>query len=517
MMGLAACTSQEAAVAEIYTEALLPEFASLPAELGHLPRYQIDAWYQSHRNHLEGRMQVSGVNTSTDTWQQLVFRLYPNLFHYGGRMIIKKGSLADGSLVPFRMTADDTAVVFLLAQEHWIEPNEPFTFHVQWSLDLPVMPNVSSVYVRFGQMLGFHSLPLFYPSLAPYLPGRLSGPGRWWLEEAPPQGDVAFNQASFFDVSLFMTPDYPPVTSGVLISRHTVAHACPHQLPWMNCSVAQQAQCVELRSEPECRTGTLERYRYVTGPVREFALITHPDYESVEFDVNGILVTSYWVPDYAESGLPARNYAVAALRVYTKTFGPYPYRTLNVAMAPLANGSMEYPQLNLIGVQLYQDFAANLENQIAFAVAHQWWYQLVHNDPVNEPWLDEALSTLSTKIYLEQLHGPEYAEIFRIQEWETPVTYLQERNRDAPIDLRVDEYATSQDFQIMVYRKGALFFHALREAMTPRVFRLKLSEIIAEHRFGLIDSDLLLTYLWDASPSAMILIQDEYLDQRHHR
>ncbi len=517
LMGLAACTSPETEVVDVYSQALLPEFASLPTDLGHLPRYQMEVWFQPHRNHLEGRLQVSGINTSADTWQQLVFRLYPNLYHYGGRMVIKKGALADGSLVPFRLEASDTAAVFLLAQEHWIGPNEPFTFHLQWSLDLPVLPNVSSVYVRFGQMLGFHSVPLFYPSLASYLPGHPPALGHWWLEEAPAQGDIAFNQASFFDVSLFMPPDYPPVTSGVLISRQAAAHTCPHQMPWVDCTVEQQAQCVEIRSEQECRKRTLERYRYVTGPIREFALITHPDYESVEFDVNGVLVTSYWVPAYAQSGLPARDYAVAALRTYTRTFGPYPYRTLNIAMAPLANGSMEYPQLNLIGLQLYRDFEANLETQIAFAVAHQWWYQLVHNDPVNEPWLDEALSTLSTLIYLEQLYGEEYAEIFRIQEWEIPVAYLQERNRDAAIDLRVDEYPTIQDFQIMVYRKGALFFYHLREAMSHQAFRLKLSEIMAEHRFGLIDSDLLLTYFWDASPSAMILIQTEYLDARHQR
>ncbi len=517
MAGLSACTSPEAEVTDVYAQALLPEFASLPRELNHLPRYQMDVWFQPHRNHLDGALRISGINTSTDTWQQLVFRLYPNLFHYGGRMTITKGSLTDGSLVPFRLEVEDTAAVFLLAQENWIDPNEAFTFHLEWSLDLPVLPDVSSVYVRFGRMLGFHSVPLFYPSLAPYLPGTPPNPGYWWLEEAPPQGDVAFNQASFFDVILFMPPDYPPVTSGVTIAQRAVSHTCPFQLPWADCTAEQQAQCLEVRSEPECRIRTLEEYRYVAGPTREFALITHPDYESVDFDVNGIMVTSYWVPAYAASGLSARDYAVAALRIYTRAFGPYPYPTLNVAMAPLANGSMEYPLLNQIGLQLYRDFEANLESQIAFAVAHQWWYQLVHNDPVNEPWLDEALSTLSTLIYLEQLYGPEHAELFRVQEWEVPVAYLQARDRDAPIDLRVNEYATNQDFQIMVYRKGALFFHHLREAMAHQAFRLQLSEIMAEHRFGLIDSEQLLTYFWDASPSAMILIQDEYLDARHRR
>ncbi len=517
LAGLAACTNPETEATDVYAQALLPEFAFLSQELAHLPRYQMDVWFQPHRNRLEGSLQVAGFNLSEDTWQQLVFRLYPNLFHYGGRMTIKKGALANGSLVPFRLEVNDTAAVFLLAQEDWVGPNEAFAFQLQWSLDLPVLPDVSSVYVRFGRMLDFHSIPLFYPALAPYLPGVLPTPGHWWMEEAPPQGDVSFHPASFFDVALFMPPDYPPVVSGVLLSQHTVPHNCPHLAPWLECTEARQAQCTEVHSDQACRQRGLELYRYVAGPVREFALITHPDYESVTFDVNGILVTSYWVPAYAMSGLAARDYAVAALRIYTQTFGPYPYPTLNIAMAPLANGSMEYPLLNQIGLQLYRDFEANLESQIAFAVAHQWWYQLVHNDPVNEPWLDEALSTLSTLMYLEQLYGREQAEIFRIQEWEVPVTYLQNQDRDAPINMRVNEYPTSQDFQIMVYRKGALFLHHLREVMSPRSFQRQLSEIVAEHRFGLIDSDRFLTYFWDASPSAMIRLQDEYLDERHHR
>ena len=102
-------------------------------------------------------------------------------------------------------------------------------------------------------------------------------------------------------------------------------------------------------------------------------------------------------------------------------FGPYPWPTLTVAMAPLANYSMELPQVSLIGLQLYRAFASELEQEIAFSVAHQWWSQLVQNDPINAPWLDEALSTLAVLLYQERLHGEETAATYRIRKLEIPV------------------------------------------------------------------------------------------------
>lgn len=508
---LSACTQSDAESMEHYAPGLRPEFVSLLPELSHLPEYEMDVWFQPRQNQLTGRMRVTGVNTSADIWHQVVFRLYPNLYHYGGRMRIRRGTLGT-TLVPFRLEADESAAIFLLPQEDWIEPDEPFEFHLYWSLDIPVWRDISSVYVRFGESLGFHSVPLFYPALAPYQPGSLAGASTWWMDEGPPQGDVGFHQASFFAVSLYMPAGYPPITSGILQAEQGMTHACPHQVPWMACTPAQQAGCMERLGARACRPQSLVRYEFVSGPIREFTLITHPDYQRTDFDVNGVLVTSYWVPDYTDSGTEALNYAVAALRIFTEEFGPYPYPALTVAMAPLANGSMEYPLLNLIGLQLYRDFAPNLEAQIAFAVAHQWWYQMVHNDPVNEPWLDEALSTYAISLYQERLHGERDAEIYRVQEWETPVAYIKSNDWDAPVSLRVQDYATVRDYEILVYRKGAIFFHRLREAMGARDFRILLTEIVANHRFGLLDSRILLDHLWQADPATMLLYQNEFLD-----
>ena len=71
----------------------------------------------------------------------------------------------------------------------------------------------------------------------------------------------------------------------------------------------------------------------------------------------------------------------ARLRIYSDYFGEYPAREMSVAIAPLTYRGMEYPQVNLLGVELYTRFRNNMEILVAHEVAHQWWYQIVHNDP----------------------------------------------------------------------------------------------------------------------------------------
>ena len=42
---------------------------------------------------------------------------------------------------------------------------------------------------------------------------------------------------------------------------------------------------------------------------------------------------------------------------------------------------------------------------ITHEVAHQWWYNVVGNNVIDDPWLDEALATYSYVIYLEEAEG----------------------------------------------------------------------------------------------------------------
>ena len=126
---------------------------------------------------------------------------------------------------------------------------------------------------------------------------------------------------------------------------------------------------------------------------------------------------------------------------------------------------MEYPQVFLLGVQLYDRYRDQLEIRAVHEVAHQWWYQLVHNDPVNEPWVDEGLAEYSSRIYYEAVHGEDAANILEIRRWQAVVDALISRDEDTALAQSVMAFADGVQYEGIVYGKGALFFSAIRRTL----------------------------------------------------
>lgn len=65
--------------------------------------------------------------------------------------------------------------------------------------------------------------------------------------------------------------------------------------------------------------------------------------------------------------------------------GPFPYRTLTVALLPDYGGGIEYPSMI---------FEASPSPQVlVHEVAHMWFYGMVGNSQFRDPWLDEAFAS----------------------------------------------------------------------------------------------------------------------------
>ena len=107
-----------------------------------------------------------------------------------------------------------------------------------------------------------------------------------------------------------------------------------------------------------------------------------------------------------------------------------------------------------------------LESVVAHEVAHQWFYNGVGNDQVDDPWLDEALAQFLTLLYYADVYGPDGSQGFH--------NSLQRRwnrvNRaDIPIGLPVRDY-TPEEYGAIVYGRGPLFIEALSQAMGGEAF-----------------------------------------------
>ena len=169
------------------------------------------------------------------------------------------------------------------------------------------------------------------------------------------------------------------------------------------------------------------------------------------------------------------------MEVYSDRFGPYPYREMNIVQAPLTYHGMEFPGMNLIGGQTYNKFLQDLEMLTVHEVAHQWWYNQVGNDQVLTPWLDEGLAEFSTQYYYRDRWGDPTAEQLLRTRWAAPVADAERRGKDEPIGKAVTDY--ENNYETMVYGKGALFFATLRDQLGPDTFDQLLRTYLERYRW----------------------------------
>jgi hypothetical protein len=410
-----------------YRPALREGFSLSPAQIEALPVYNISVRVHPGQQAYTGTVVVSIPITGSIPQDELYFRLYPNLRQFDGSMRVT-GARLNGENINFANTSDGIGVRLV--------PPSPLKTSSRAEVELTYTGKYSrhsqGYYTIFGVSGDVLSLTNFYPILA----GR-RGVG-WALDVADPQGDVGFHDAALYRVSATLPVGEVIVASGVAVGAEPAGDG------WMT-------------------------VHYVQGPAREFTLVLSPSFRFEEAQAYGTTVRSFYLPEDAEAGHSALYTAVAALEIYSDRFGPYPYRDMSVVEAPLTFHGMEFPGLSLIGDMTYEKYMQDLEMRVAHEVAHQWWYNQVGSDQVNSPWLDEGLTEFSMYFYFGDRYGISVADRLRLSRWATPVQMAADAGKELPIGLPVKSYATDQ-YETMIYARGALFFAALRDEIGSEAF-----------------------------------------------
>ncbi len=411
------------------------------------PQYQLNLVLEPESRRLVGRQRVTVPNHTGADLEEIVFRLYPNLPQYGGRMSVSEVRV-DGQPSPIVLRAEDTALAVPLERPLAPETELPIelTFEV-------AIPELQAGYVLFGYSQGIWSVPDGYALLSVH-------DGAGWREDiAPPHGDAVFAGVGQYDVTLTLPESLALVATGVVVNQ--AAHA-----------------------------DGLQTYRIVGGPLREFTWLGSADYQVVESTAYGTRLRSYYLPGDEAAGQATLNVSAAALLSYEEAFGPYPFDEMIVAEAPLLHFGMEYPGLNLIGSDLYRDQRAQLENRVVHEIAHQWWYAQVGNDQVNTPWLDEGLAEYSMAIYYRQVYGEARGNTLINQRWLVPYQVAVENEYDTVVNQ--PSAAFGGQYEVIVYGKAALFFDALHREIGDEAFRAVLHTYTDRFRWKIATPDDLL-------------------------
>jgi len=409
--------------------AMRPGYAEELADLAHAPCYDLQADISPEQRTVQASLHITYTNAGASALSELPLRLYANLPYRQGRLDILRAE-RDGRPVTFDYAVERTAVWLTLAPA--LAPGQ--TAHIALTYRLAVPESAPDGYQELVARDGIMSLA----GMVPLIPARRDG--AWDLDLPEPYGDALFAETALFRFQLTLPR---PMVAAATGSR------------------------VEERSNAKAGTRT---DTYVSGPARDIMVALSPYFQAESRSVEDITVRSYFLPEDRTAGVEALRLAADGLRQFQEWFGAYPYRELELVETPLLAAGMEYPGIISLGRHIYQgDQSRRLPWVVLHEVAHQWWFGLVGNDQLREPWLDEALANYSAWLYFERTAGQQEAAALFRELFEEPARPFQETDRDLPINLPVAAYPRDA-YGPVVYDKGALFLHALRQEMGDEAF-----------------------------------------------
>ncbi|NLF65934.1 MAG: M1 family metallopeptidase [Chloroflexi bacterium] len=417
--------------------------------LGELPGatvYHLDLTLDDSLTQLQGRQEMHVTNREEIPLEEMVLRLFPNLM--GGRAVVENVQVNGAPVTPAYELQDSVLRVPLPAP---LAPGESLV--LSFDFDVTIPRSGGGHYGTFIYDEEILALAHFYPLLAVY-------DDEGWNVELPPEGgDIVYSESSFYRARL-------TAPAGVVLA----------------------ASGVEATREEQ---GDRQIVTYLAGPVRDFYIAGSARYERTSATVGETTLHSYTFPEYADVGEQVLAYAVAAVESYEAHFGPYPFTELDLGSTPTAALGVEYPGIVVNALRLYErqnPFPPQvLESTTAHEVAHQWFYSIVGNDQLDEPWLDESLAQYATLLYFADQYGAGGARGFRdslVGRWQSI------EMAELPVGLPVAEYSP-QEYSAIVYGRGGLFFEALEAEMGEDDFAAFLRAYYESQQWGVATTESL--------------------------
>jgi hypothetical protein len=234
--------------------------------------------------------------------------------------------------------------------------------------------------------------------------------------------------------------------------------------------------------------GPVTRKRFVSGPVREVTLVASRDFQVESQTVGGTSINVYTLSNHTRAIPEVLQTSAATLQLYNERFGTYPYTELDVVEAPMRYAAgVEFPGIILVASGFYDNPSQPFFIEtIAHEVAHQWWYNLVGNDVFEDPWMDEALTTYSGLMYFEASGETTFFNR-SIAASQSGYQDLLARGADLPVAEDLAFFESLNDggraYGDIVYSKGGLFFHTLRETIGDAAFFQALQQYYAGSRY----------------------------------
>lgn len=409
----------------IFKDGLAPSAQWALDELDGATVYHIELDITDGLSHVNGSEKLRYTNTENEPLTEVRFRLFPNIL--GGKMEVANLLINEATTTPRYDLRNSLMIVPLAAP---LMPGESIVISMDFSVEVPLTVELNYGVLAYDQDV--LALAHAYPMVSVF-------DDEGWNAEIPPQeGDVTYADASFFIVKVTAPKGVTVVASGRRVGF----------------TEAEQTQSTVVAS----------------GPARDFYLAASPNYVETSINADGVLIRSYTTANFSEGSQSLVETAARAIKVFSERYAPYPYTELDFVSTPTLALGIEYPGMIAITSWIYDtedDFANEyLEATVAHEVGHQWFYNLVGDDQLDDPWLDESLTQFITLQYFIDTYG-----IAGSEEFEASLEFRWDMigRENIPIGLPVAEY-DGATYSGIVYGRGPLFFVALRDSMGQPAF-----------------------------------------------
>lgn len=408
--------------------------------------YRMSLYLDINTRTLYGTTVLTTDNTSGQVLSDLWFTIYADAFRQADTTPAPAHSYYAGfesagiefdeimvNFMPVDYKKEGVSLQLIPAED--ILPGQDITIEMKWSVQIP-----RSSY-RFGYKDGVFMLGNFYPVLNVY----------------DDQGWRTSYNSSFGDPFCFNCADY--------VVRLNIPEAY---------SMVSTGNVVETIAEDNGR-------HFITAAaenVRDFGMVVYHQYRSIEQEAQGKTVSIY-VPAQVDADVtPLMQETLDILDFFSCTWGSYPYSNFKVVFVPMKGfHGMEYSGIIFLSKDLLTPGADQQHTRfiLAHETAHQWWYGMVGNDQVREPWLDEGLANWGAYKYLIT-KGQVAADAKSVS---APTNLSRELNQ---MYSRNDYYHTA-------YTGGESFWWGLEQELGEEKVKQVLRRYLANYRFQIATTE----------------------------
>lgn len=344
--------------------------------------YKIDVRLDAKKKLISGQEKISFLNTSVKELDTLYLHLYPNVFSSDSTIFVKEsGYLKDlmkkeeyQGYLKIKAVKDERGEVSYRVNEtvmsisllEPLKPGKKIELSCEFELKVP------KITFRMGYDENNFLLCEWFPKLA-----VLEQNGTWrnfpnhYMTEF-------FSDFGTYDVSITLPLKYIIDGTGYITS--------------------------EKKNSDSTRSVTFHAER-----VHDFTWAASPDFKVRKANIDGVEVVFLFLPGDLYRLPRWVKGAEATLKYCDSHFGKYPYDKLVIADSRigLGTGAAESPMF----ITMPPDLPFTPENVrldewiIIHELVHQWWYGIVASNEAEEAWLDEGMTTYTTRKIMEKVYG----------------------------------------------------------------------------------------------------------------